>query len=634
MKKTLQNIYLSLIIFLLYAPIVTLVVLSFNNSKTRAKWGGFTGKWYVALFQNEQIMNALYTTLIIALLSAFIATLIGTAAALGIQSMKRKPRTLMMGITNIPMLNADIVTGISLMLLFIAMGTGLKYLGIQFSLGFATVLIAHITFNIPYVILSVMPKLKQTKRSTYEAALDLGASPIYAFFKVVFPDILPGVFSGFLLAFTMSLDDFVITHFTKGPGVDTLSTKIYSEVRKGIKPEMYALSTLLFVSVLILLILINISPAKKEGESKATEVKKSTRISRFVLRRIVPVAMALVVVAGGIFYSSKEDLSGDNQVIVYNWGEYLDPEVITMFEEETGINVVYEEFETNEIMYPKIQSGAIAYDVVCPSDYMIQRMIENDLLAELNFDNIPNIKNIGQQYMEQSKQFDAENKYSVPYCWGTVGILYNKKMVDEPIDSWSVLWDKKYKDSILMQDSVRDAFAVALKYLGHSLNSTDLDELEEAKELLIKQKPLVQAYVIDQVRDKMIGNEAAIGVIYSGEAIYTQLENPDLEYVIPKEGSNLWIDSWVIPKNAKHKENGEKFINFLCRPDIAKMNFDYITYSTPNTEGRKLIEDPAIRNSTIAFPDAKELERCETFKFLGDKNDAIYNELWREIKSH
>lgn len=634
MKKALQNIYLSLIIFLLYAPIVTLAVLSFNNSKTRAKWGGFTGKWYVALFQNEQIMNALYTTLIIALLSAFIATLIGTAAALGIQSMKRKPRTLMMGITNIPMLNADIVTGISLMLLFIAMGTGLKYLGIQFSLGFATVLIAHITFNIPYVILSVMPKLKQTKRSTYEAALDLGASPIYAFFKVVFPDILPGVFSGFLLAFTMSLDDFVITHFTKGPGVDTLSTKIYSEVRKGIKPEMYALSTLLFVSVLILLILINISPAKKEGESKATEVKKSTRISRFVLRRVVPVAMALVVIAGGIFYSSKEDLSGDNQVIVYNWGEYLDPEVITMFEEETGINVVYEEFETNEIMYPKIQSGAIAYDVVCPSDYMIQRMIENDLLAELNFDNIPNIKNIGQQYMEQSKQFDAENKYSVPYCWGTVGILYNKKMVDEPIDSWSVLWDKKYKDSILMQDSVRDAFAVALKYLGYSLNSTDLDELEEAKELLIKQKPLVQAYVIDQVRDKMIGNEAAIGVIYSGEAIYTQLENPDLEYVIPKEGSNLWIDSWVIPKNAKHKENGEKFINFLCRPDIAKMNFDYITYSTPNTEGRKLIEDPAIRNSTIAFPDAKELERCETFKFLGDKNDAIYNELWREIKSH
>ena len=633
MKKTLQNIYLSLIIFLLYAPIVTLVVLSFNNSKTRAKWGGFTGKWYISLFQNEQIMSALYTTLVIALLSALIATLIGTAAAIGIQGMKRKSRTIAMGITNIPMLNADIVTGISLMLLFIAVGSGLKYLGINFSLGFATVLIAHITFNIPYVILSVMPKLKQTKRSTYEAALDLGASPIYAFFKVVFPDILPGVFSGFLLAFTMSLDDFVITHFTKGPGVDTLSTKIYSEVRKGIKPEMYALSTLLFVSVLILLILINVSPNKKGSTDKTLNVKKSQKAVHFVLRKVVPAIMAVVVIAGGIFYSSKEDLSGTNQVIVYNWGEYLDPEVITLFEKETGINVVYEEFETNEIMYPKVQSGAIAYDVVCPSDYMIQRMIENDLLAELNFDNIPNVKNIGQEYFKQSRQFDSENKYSVPYCWGTVGILYNKTMVDEPIDSWSVLWDEKYIDNILMQDSVRDAFAVALKYKGHSLNSTDLDELEEAKELLIEQKPLVQAYVIDQVRDKMIGNEAAIGVIYSGEAIYTQLENPNLESVIPKEGSNVWIDSWVIPKNAKHKENAEAFINFLCRPDIAKMNFDYITYSTPNTAARELIEDPAIRNSKIAFPDASELERCETFQFLGDKNDAIYNKLWREIKS-
>lgn len=633
MKKTLQNIYLSLIIFLLYAPIVTLVVLSFNNSKTRAKWGGFTGKWYISLFQNEQIMSALYTTLVIALLSALIATLIGTAAAIGIQGMKRKSRTIAMGITNIPMLNADIVTGISLMLLFIVVGSGLKYLGINFSLGFATVLIAHITFNIPYVILSVMPKLKQTKRSTYEAALDLGASPIYAFFKVVFPDILPGVFSGFLLAFTMSLDDFVITHFTKGPGVDTLSTKIYSEVRKGIKPEMYALSTLLFVSVLILLILINVSPNKKGSTDKTLNVKKSQKAVHFVLRKVVPAIMAVVVIAGGIFYSSKEDLSGTNQVIVYNWGEYLDPEVITLFEKETGINVVYEEFETNEIMYPKVQSGAIAYDVVCPSDYMIQRMIENDLLAELNFDNIPNVKNIGQEYFKQSRQFDSENKYSVPYCWGTVGILYNKTMVDEPIDSWSVLWDEKYIDNILMQDSVRDAFAVALKYKGHSLNSTDLDELEEAKELLIEQKPLVQAYVIDQVRDKMIGNEAAIGVIYSGEAIYTQLENPNLEYVIPKEGSNVWIDSWVIPKNAKHKENAEAFINFLCRPDIAKMNFDYITYSTPNTAARELIEDPAIRNSKIAFPDASELERCETFQFLGDKNDAIYNKLWREIKS-
>ena len=265
---------------------------------------------------------------------------------------------------------------------------------------------------------------------------------------------------------------------------------------------------------------------------------------------------------------------------------------------------------------------------------MIQRMIENDLLTEINFDNIPNIKNIGKQYMEQSRQFDPENKYSVPYCWGTVGILYNKTMVDEPVNSWSILWDPKYKDNILMQDSVRDAFGATLKYLGYSLNSTDLDELTEAKNLLIEQKPLVQAYVIDQVRDKMIGNEAAIGVIYSGEAIYTKRENPDLEYVVPKEGSNVWIDSWCIPKDAQHVENAEKFLNFLCRPDIALKNFKYITYSTPNDAARELIEDDDIRNSEIAFPDEETLARCETFTYLGDDADEVYNQLWREVKSN
>lgn len=625
-KSTAKKIYLFLIFVLLYAPIITLMVLSFNNTKTRSKWNGFTGKWYLQLFQNKDIMNALYTTLIIAFLSALIATLIGTAAALGIQAMRTKARTLLLGVTNIPMLNADIVTGISLMLLFIAC---------RFTLGFSTILLAHITFNIPYVILSVMPKLKQTSKRTYEAALDLGASPSYAFRKVVLPDIMPGIFSGFLLAFTMSLDDFVITHFTKGPGIDTLSTKIYSEVRKGIKPEMYALSTIMFLTVLILLFLVNMTPDDLKVKKAAVHAPagKFRKFSRFFFHRFAPAAIMLVIVIGGFVYGSSSGNMSGEKVIVYNWGDYIDPEIITMFEDETGIDVVYEEYETNEIMYPKVQSGAIAYDVVCPSDYMVQRMIENDLLAEINYENVPNLKYIDDIYMEMSKQYDPENKYSVPYLWGTVGILYNKKMVDEPVDSWNILWDEKYTDSILMQDSVRDAFAVALKSLGYSLNSTDLDELEAAKKLLIKQKPLVQAYVIDQVRDKMIGNEAALGVIYSGEALYCQKENPDLEYVIPKEGSNLWIDALVIPKNAQNKKNAEAFINYLCRPDIAKMNFDYITYSIPISAGRELIEDESMRESNIAFPDISQLKNCETFNFLGDENEIIYNQLWREIKS-
>ena len=621
MKKTARNIYLGLILFLMYAPIVTLIVLSFNASKSRAKWGGFTLHWYSSLFQDKAIMAALYNTLLIALVSAVLATIIGTAASIGINAMKSKGKTVMLGITNIPILNSEIVTGISLMLLFIAC---------RVTLGFSTILLAHITFCIPYVILSVLPKLKQTSKSTYEAAQDLGAGPVYAFFKVVFPDIWPGVVSGFLMAFTMSLDDFIITHFTKGPGVDTLSTKIYAEVRKGIRPEMYALSTLLFVSVLVLMICVNASPKETKDVKKSSKKMAFRRTFCFA----VPAVLIAALIIGGIFYNlnTMKNHSGE-KVIVYNWGEYLDPKTIELFEEETGISVTYEEYETNEIMYPKIVSQAIAYDVVCPSDYMIQRMIENDLLAEINWDNIPNIKNMDPTYMEQSKSFDPKNKYSVPYCVGTVGILYNKSMGKEPVDSWDILWNPKYKDSILMQDSVRDAFAVALKRLGHSINSTEVDQLAAAAEDLMEQKPLVQAYVVDQVRDKMIGNEAALGVIYSGEAGYTKRENPDLEYVIPKEGSNVWIDSWVIPKNAQNKENAEKFINFMCRPEIALMNFEYLTYSTPNLKAREMIEDEEIRNSKILFPEPEDLSNCETFQFLGDDVDSYYNELWNKVKS-
>lgn len=352
------------------------------------------------------------------------------------------------------------------------------------------------------------------------------------------------------------------------------------------------------------------------------------------MKKLIALGLCTCMTAALLSGCGSADKYPNGKVYVYNWGEYIDPETLDMFEKETGIQVIYDEFDTNETMYPKVEAGASNYDVVCPSDYMIQKMIDNDLLQELNWDNIPNAKaNIGAQYYEQSEAFDPGNRYAVPYCWGTVGILYNKTMVDEPVTSWSILWDEKYADSILMQDSVRDLFMVGLKSLGYSMNSTDEKELNEAKDLLIQQKPLVQAYVIDQVRDKMIGNEAALGVIYSGEAIFTQRENPDLEYVIPKEGTNVWIDSWVIPKNAENVENAEKFIDFMCRGDIALLNFDYITYSTPNTAAQALIEDDDIRNSKIAFPDLSQYDGLETYSYLGDDADTLYNDLWKEIKS-
>ena len=324
---------------------------------------------------------------------------------------------------------------------------------------------------------------------------------------------------------------------------------------------------------------------------------------------------------------------GGNTLYVYNWGEYIDPETIEMFEEETGYKVVYDLFETNEIMYPKVAAAPWQYDVICPSDYMISKMCENDLLAEIDIDDLPNARaNIGSEYWEMSRHFDPENKYSVPYVWGTVGILYNTTMVDGEIDSWDVLWDPKYNDNILMQDSVRDLFMVALKKLGYSMNTSERSELEEAKELLIEQKPIVQAYVVDEVRDKMIAGEAAIGVIYCGEAEETRAENEDLEYVIPKEGSNIWLDSWVITKESRHKEAAMAWIDFMCRPDIAVMNFDYICYPTPNIPARDLMDEETKANPTL-FPDLSRYENMEAFRYLGEETERTYYDLWKEIKS-
>lgn len=615
MKNFAKRFYLFLIVLFLYLPIMVLVVASFNDSKILGKWNGFTLVWYKELFENASIMNALRTTLVLALLASVIATVLGTLACITISKMKKSSRTIILSITNIPMLNAEIVTALAFMLLFVGLGI---------SLSFSTVLIAHVTFCIPYVVLNVLPKVSQMDNNMYEAALDLGATPFQAFYKVTLPEIMPGILSGFLMSFTMSIDDFIITHFTRGSGIDTLSTKIYTEVRKGIKPEMYALSTLLFVTVFVLLFLVNYGPSSKAKKSLTTVVFKN--------KVTVALTLCVVLVVGTVGYlvlGDDKNYIGD--VYVYNWGEYIDPEVIEMFEEQTGYKVHYEEFETNEEMYTIIANGARNYDVICPSDYMVEKMIEGDLLAEINYDNVPNIVNIGEQYLKSAEGFDPGNKYCVPYCWGTVGICYNKTMVKEEVNSWDILFDEKYSGQILMQASVRDAYCVALSYLGYSINTLDENELREATDLLIKQKPLVQAYVVDQVRDKMIKNAAAVAVIYSGEAIYMQEENPDLEYVVPDEGSNVWIDGWVIPKDCQNKEAAEAWINFMCDPEIALMNFEEITYSTPNEAARELIEDEDIKNSPIAFPDESVLARCSVFNYLGKDGDSLYDHYWTMV---
>lgn len=326
--------------------------------------------------------------------------------------------------------------------------------------------------------------------------------------------------------------------------------------------------------------------------------------------------------------------AGENGVVnVYNWGEYIDEEVIGLFEEETGIKVNYKTYDTNEDMYPIIANGAADWDVVCPSEYMIQKMLDNDLLMEINYDNLPNISNIDPAYMETVKEFDPDASHAVPYLWGTVGILYNTTMVDEPITGWDCLWDEKYADNIVMMNNPRDVFAPALISCGYSLNSTDDAQLQEAAALLTRQKPLVLKYTTDEVRDMMIGEKAAIGVIYSGEATICKQENENLQYVVPEEGSNVWLDCWVIPTTCKNKENAEKWIDFLCRPEIALKNFEYIYYSIPNTAAIELIEDEDTLNNEALFPGNDVLSRCETFHYLGEEAEEKYNELWKQVLS-
>ena len=319
----------------------------------------------------------------------------------------------------------------------------------------------------------------------------------------------------------------------------------------------------------------------------------------------------------------------ERQLKVYNWGDYIDPEVLKDFEKETGIKVIYDTFATNEDMYVKIKSGGSDYDVAIPSDYMIKRMINEDLLEKIDYHNVSNYKNIADKF--KNLAFDAQNEYSVPYMWGTVGIIYNKTMVKEPVDSWGILWDPKYQKQILMVDSPRDSIGVTLKYLGYSLNTDKDNEIEAAKLKLIEQKPLVLAYVVDEVKDKMIAGEAAMAVVWSGDAMFMKEKNPDLAYVIPKEGTNLWFDSIVIPKSAKHKKEAEEFINYLSRPDVAQKNVEYIGYATPIPEAQKNLSEE-VQQDIAAYPSDELLVHTEVFDDLA-KNLVKYDKAWTEIKA-
>ena len=635
MKKANRLITVLIFIFL-YIPMAVLIVASFNTGKDIAHFEGFTLHRYVELFHDQHLLNLLRNSLVISILSTAIATTFGTVAAVGIHNLKPKMRKVVMSLTNIPMTNPDIVTGVSLSLLFVFVGT--KMLGQRDALTFWTLLIAHITFNLPYVILNVMPKLQQMDNSLQDAAMDLGCTPLQAFFKVTLHEIMPGVISGAIMAFTMSLDDFVISYFVTGLDFVTLPVEIYSYTKKPIQPKIYAMFTLLFLLIFVLMVTMNLLQIQADRNKTVRRSRSDSRAMR-TFKRVAAFAVAacLVIVSGYlIFFAKPQEQITLN---VYNWGQYIadgsddSMEVIKEFEARyPHIKVNYSTYDSNEIMYSKLSNGGITVDVIIPSDYMIARLISEDMLLPLNFDNIPNYQYIDENF--RNTAYDPENKYSVPYTWGTVGILYNTKYVDPAdVTGWELLWNEKYSGKILTFGNSRDAFGVAQYMLGYDVNTTNKEELQHCAAVLKQQKPVLQQYVMDEIFAIMQNEEAWIAPYYAGDCLTMMGENENLAFYLPEnQGFNLFIDAMCIPTCAKEKEAAETFINFLCEPEIAGANMDWICYGTPLSAAKEFI-DPEMVHDPVTYPDEAVLQNGSSYAYLPEEISRYVESLFMEVRN-
>ena len=638
MKKT-NRIFTVLIFIFLYIPMAVLIVASFNTGKDITEFEGFTLQQYVRLFRDNNLLKLLGNSILISVLASGIATVFGTVAAVGIHGMKPRLRKAVMSLTNIPMTNPDIVTGVSLSLLFVFIGT--EMLGRKESLTFWTLLIAHVTFNLPYVILNVMPKLQQMNPALQDAAMDLGCTPVQAFFKVTIHEIMPGMVAGAIMAFTMSLDDFVISYFVTGSDFMTLPVKIYSETKKPIQPKIYAMFTLLFLLILVLMVTMNLLQLRGEQnkDKRRARVKKEMDPRRVRIARRMAALTGVVLVLLGLGFAIFASRSQTVTLNVYNWGQNIADgsddtmDIIAEFEARyPQIKVNYITYASNEELYSKLSTGGITVDVIIPSDYMIARLISEGMLEELNFDNIPNYSYIDEEFKNTS--FDPENKYSVPYTWGTVGILYNTKYVDEAdVTGWELLWNEKYADKILMFDNSRDAFGIAQYLLGYDVNTTDKAQLDECAEKLREQKPVVQQYVMDQIYSLMENEEAYIAVYYAGDCMAMMDANEDLAFYLPQDqGFNLFIDSMCIPTCCQEKDAAELFINFLCEPEISGANMDYIYYGSPISEARNYM-DPELAESEVAYPSQEILANGSSYAFLPEEISRYVEALFMKIRN-
>ena len=571
-KHIFGKILMVLMIIFFYLPIVYMVIFSFNDGKSLTSFSGFSLRWYRHMLDSHDMMESLYTTFVVALIATAVSTVVGTISAIGLSKSRKIVRDVMEQIDNLPMMNPEIVTAIGFMLLFITF---------KVEKGFMTMLLAHIAFCIPYVILSVMPKIKSLDPNLADAAMDLGATPWQALTKVIVPQITPGIVSGALIAFTMSVDDFIISYFVTGSGVKNLSIMVYT-MSKRVNPSINAISTLVVVIITAVLIIINVAPLLAAKREKKAEIGKRSKWVPAVAVSVVAVGIILFIYMGG--GSSSRPFEGQT-LYVYNWGEYTGENIISDFEEETGCTVVMENFDSNEQMYIKVANGE-AYDILVPSDYMIQRLIEEGYLQKLDHSKLDCMYKLCEDVL--GLPYDPENEYSIPYFWGTAGIVYDTTKVDiEDLEreGYNIFLDEKYKGDIYLYDSERDSFMMALKALGYSMNTENEAELQEAYEWLIQCVQTMEPEIVtDEIIDNMAQGRKALGLIYSGDATYVMDENEDMGYYLPETGTNLWSDAMVIPKNAKNPELAHAFINYACDYDGAYDNSSYVGYTSANQE--------------------------------------------------
>lgn len=619
-KHPFGKILLILTIVFFYLPIIYMIIFSFNDGKSLTSFTGFSLRWYRHMLDSSDMMEALSTTFSVAVLATIISTIVGTISAIGISKSKKVVRDLMDQVNNLPLMNPEIVTAIGFMLLFITF---------RVEKGYVTMLLAHIAFCIPYVMLSVMPKIRSLDPNLADAAMDLGATPWQALTKVIVPQITPGIVSGALIAFTMSVDDFIISYFVTGRGVKNLSIMVYT-MSKRVNPSINAISTLVVVIITIVLLVINIMPMLASKRKKTDVVRR-----RRMWIPVTAVCAALVaVICVAQFGGAQNKRPFEGQTLrIYNWGEYVGEHIIQDFEKETGAKVMLENFDSNEQMYIKVANKE-AYDILVPSDYMIERLISEGYLQKLDKSKLTCMDKLNKAV--KGLPYDPKNEYSVPYFWGTVGIVYDKTKVSEEDlkkEGYNIFLDQKYKGDIYLYDSERDSFMMALKSLGYSMNTSDQGEIDKAYQWLLKcvgtMKPEI---VTDEIIDNMAQARKALGLIYSGDATYVMAENPKMGYYLPDSGTNQWSDAMVIPKNAKNVDLAHAFINYASDYDGAYDNSSYVGYTSAN---KKVMEDLHGKGGEFEGIDAyiprTDNKKDEVFEY-NEKTKKIISNLWSKVK--